>query len=270
MTSLNTSTKQKNKTQNAAPAPTTDVNGTFAWFELRAKDPRTALAFLTDVIGFKSEAMPMGPSTYTMLVGDNGPVGGVIAADGKTPGFISYLSVDDVTTAARRVQDAGGKLLGSAFDVPTVGRMQPITDSNGAELFLFKAEKPGARVTGRLSFDWNELHASDEDKALAFYTGVFGYAVDSMPIPSPNGASLTYRVLKAKSGPAGGLMQRQGDIATQWVPYVAVDDVDAVCTRVTRQRGAVVLAPTTMAEVGRIAMIATPEGALIGLVKPTR
>src|SRR5687768_12641822 len=100
-----------------------DPTGTFVWFELRTKDPKQSIAFFSEVLGWKTKTMDMGDSQYTMLLAGEAPVGGVVPTSSGPASFISYLGVGDVDTAAERVKQAGGKVLGAPFDVPTIGRM---------------------------------------------------------------------------------------------------------------------------------------------------
>ena len=50
--------------------------GRFVWHELMAKDPKAAMAFYGEVTGWKTE--PFGDGGYTMWVGVQGPLGGVM------------------------------------------------------------------------------------------------------------------------------------------------------------------------------------------------
>ena len=52
-------------------------NGHFVWHEHLAKDPKAALAFYSEVVGWKTQAFGEG-GEYVMLVGSQGPLGGVM------------------------------------------------------------------------------------------------------------------------------------------------------------------------------------------------
>ena len=85
---------------------------------------------------------------------------------------------------------------------------------------------------------------------------------------------MDYTLLVADALPAAGLMaltKQACDAGARsgWVGYVGVDDVDACAARVTRAGGAVHAAPTDIPTVGRFAVVADPQGAVICLFKPT-
>src|SRR6188472_3800890 len=49
--------------------------GRFVWHEYLAKDPKAAIAFYTETLGWKTQ--PFGDGGYTMWVSAQGPLGGV-------------------------------------------------------------------------------------------------------------------------------------------------------------------------------------------------
>jgi len=53
-------------------------NGSFVWHEYFAKDPKAAVAFYTDVIGWNTQPFSEGGGDYMMWVGSQGPLGGVM------------------------------------------------------------------------------------------------------------------------------------------------------------------------------------------------
>ena len=86
------------------------------------------------------------------------------------------------------------------------------------------------------SFHWNELMTHDVARAEAFYAGTIGWTFEPMPMPGGG----TYWIAKAGDKPAGGLFAMDcpdlKDLPEQWVPYLAVDDIDARLARAHRCR----------------------------------
>jgi predicted enzyme related to lactoylglutathione lyase len=120
--------------------------------------------------------------------------------------------------------------------------------------------------TGEIS--WNELITKDTKAASNFYGKLFGW--QSTPF-TPQGAqpgAQPYNLFKLdpNSMGVGGMMQvPDPKMPTQWIPYVAVDDIDASLAQATKL-GAKTLVPVmSIGEVGRIAVIQDPQGATIGL-----
>lgn len=54
----------------------------------------------------------------------------------------------------------------------------------------------------------------------------------------------------------------------RWVPYFMAADVDATVTAAKSNGGSVVMPATDLPEVGRIAWLADPAGAVFALLKP--
>lgn len=242
--------------------------GRFVWFELVTKDAIAAKRFYPEVLGWKLAEMDMGPGgKYAMFNAGEVGVGG-ISMDPPQAGvpdhWISYVSVDDVDSTAKKVTAAGGEVLAEAFDIPTIGRMQPVADPTGAAFVLFKgasADKEAA--TGPGSIHWNELSTSDPDKAKAFYTEVLGYTVDSMDMPQG-----TYFMFKNGDAHRGGMMKAEHEGPSAWVQYVAVDNVDGAIARSKSNGGKLVMGPLNVEGVGRFAVVTDSQGGAIGLITP--
>jgi predicted enzyme related to lactoylglutathione lyase len=120
---------------------------------------------------------------------------------------------------------------------------------------------------------WYELMTSDPTGVAAFYRATLGWEIAAEGIRNPNGSE--YRMIgRADGGSAGGVltlspMMIQGGGKPIWLPYFYVDDVDAAAGKVWELGGQVHMAPSTIASVGRIAMVADAQGAPFYLMKPT-
>ncbi|MET0138199.1 MAG: VOC family protein [Sphingobium sp.] len=118
------------------------------------------------------------------------------------------------------------------------------------------------------AFIWYELLTSDADAAQAFYGKVVGWTAADSGQPD-----MDYRILSAGENGIGGLMQITPDMAGNgarptWLGYVAVDDVDACVESIGHGGGAVTMPAMDIPGVGRIAMVADPQGAPFYIMKP--
>jgi uncharacterized protein len=121
--------------------------------------------------------------------------------------------------------------------------------------------------TSHGTFYWNELMTRDAEKAKKFYAKTMGWSFDAMP-----GAGGTYWVAKMGDEPVGGIFDISGPeykgVPESWMPYIAVDDVDARVKKATKA-GAKVMKPAfDVPGVGRIVMLLEPGGAGIGWMTP--
>ncbi len=114
------------------------------------------------------------------------------------------------------------------------------------------------------AFSWNELMTTDPDAALAFYSALFNWKVETMPMPDG-----PYHVVKADGTAVGGVMklpEHAGGMPPCWGSYVTVNDVDATCAQAASLGGKVVFGPMDVPSVGRLAVIVDPQGAAINVM----
>jgi len=110
---------------------------------------------------------------------------------------------------------------------------------------------------------WNELVSTDAGSARSFYGDLFGWT--SQPFP----ADPAYSILRIGAKPVGGLMQAPGSgVPSHWLHYVMVTDLDASIAKAVRLGGGVRVPSMTVPDVGRIAVLADPQGAVFGLCEP--
>ncbi|MEW5848063.1 MAG: VOC family protein [Myxococcota bacterium] len=263
---MTTTTNNTQKTTNKAASTARAPQGTFLWFELRTPNLEKASRFYGEVLGWKTQSVDMGGQVVTLFANAEKVVANVEARQGPSA-FVSYVAVDDVDAAARRVAAAGGKVHGAPVDLPTVGRMVEVEDPEGAVFFLFRGVNDEAgQPRGPGGFLWNELWAHDTRKALAFLTSVLGYGIKEMPM-----GDITYHVLeKGTQSLAGVMPSMDKSIPSAWLPYVHVVDVDAARARAL-QLGAQPLGEVMeVPGVGRMALMVDPLGARFAVMTPAR
>ena len=121
------------------------------------------------------------------------------------------------------------------------------------------------------SFIWYELITRDPAAAKRFYDEVVGWDIDREALPGP----VEYRMIKrSDGGNAGGILRLTDDMASGgarpvWLGYIGVDDVDASVAAIEQAGGKVQMPATDIPDVGRIAMVADPQGAPFYVMRPT-
>lgn len=114
-------------------------------------------------------------------------------------------------------------------------------------------------------FIWYELMTRDPARAAAFYGPLTGWQVgseggDYAHLQAPDGAMV------------GGMLRLRPEMAGArpgWLAYIAVDDVDAAVAAITAAGGRVVMPARDMENVGRMALVADPQGAPFYVMKPS-
>lgn len=111
------------------------------------------------------------------------------------------------------------------------------------------------------SFIWYELLTSDPDAAAAFYAEVIGWT--AKPAGQPG---MDYRIFSAGGTDVAGHMElpegaAEAGMRPGWIGYVGVGDVDAAVEGVGARGGRVHMPAMDLEGVGRMAMVADPQGA---------
>lgn len=122
-------------------------------------------------------------------------------------------------------------------------------------------------------FSWNELITTDTKASADFYGKLFGWqATPFVPKGAPTEGP-PYLLFKTDANDmgAGGMMQAPAPgVPTHWLPYVIVESVDASLATAVGLGATVLLPVMAIGEVGRIAVIQDPLGAVIGLHEPPK
>lgn len=122
-------------------------------------------------------------------------------------------------------------------------------------------------MTTQGAFVWCDLMTTDMAAAEAFYGAVVGWQSQDSGMPGD-----PYTLFTADQRPAAGLMtlpQEARDMGAPpcWTAYVAVSDVDAVAAAMQADGGAVRKGPEDIPGVGRFAVVADPQGAVLCIFK---
>jgi predicted enzyme related to lactoylglutathione lyase len=118
------------------------------------------------------------------------------------------------------------------------------------------------------AFSWTELMTTDPEGEKEFYSELFGWETDDMPM-----GDMTYTVLKAGDKEVGGIMpipEQAKGTHPYWGIYVTVDDVDATAKK-AEELGAKTIVPLTdIPDVGRLFAFQDPQGAIISAITYAR
>ncbi len=247
--------------------------GRFVWYDLNTKDPVQAQGFYKELLGWHVKPIEMGPEigTYHMIhVGENG-VGGFAPMPPDTPApphWMAYVSVDDVDAACERALAAGGKVAMPAMDIPNVGRFAVVMDPTGGVIAPFKTAQDGylpepepPQPAG--NFVWNELLTTDVEACKSFYGEVFGWGHKEQDM-----GEMTYHIFTRGDKDTCGMMMMPPDAQAppHWIPYIAVDDVDASTAKAV-EMGGKNWNTMEMPGVGKFSVNADPQMATFALYK---
>jgi predicted enzyme related to lactoylglutathione lyase len=246
--------------------------GTPSYVELTTPDQAAAKEFYGPLFGWELEEFPMGEAGYYVAVAKEGD--SIAGISGQMPGMEGhpafwgmYMAVDDVDATAAKVVAAGGKVEAEPFDVMDLGRMAAIQDPTGARVNLWQA---GATIgTVRANEpgtpSWNELISPDLATAMKFYTEVLGVGWEKQEMEG----GMDYTCLMVGGRQVGGAMPPMMEgVPPHWNVYFNVDDVDDTVAKATSLGGSVVAPAFDVPGVGRIGILADPQGGMFNVMTP--
>jgi predicted enzyme related to lactoylglutathione lyase len=257
----------------SAPAPATAQaqaeTGRFVWHDLMTKDVSAARRFYGELFGWQFEDTTRGDRPYVIARSANVPVGGIVDISAMTDAgaqWVSFMAVASVDKTVAQVQSDGGKVLVQPRDLP-LARVAVITDPQEAPLGIAQMKgtipEPAQPTAGH--FFWQEYLARDAGRALDFYKRLAGYE----PAISDSRLGVEYHVLRKGRGGAG-LFQLPNDVADvqpNWLPYVLVNDPEALAARVAGLGGRVIVPVAPERRNSSLAVVADPGGAAFALQK---
>jgi predicted enzyme related to lactoylglutathione lyase len=251
--------------------------GEFCWIELATTDQAAAKHFYTSLFGWSAEDMPMGPDEfYTMFKLDGAYAGAAYTepaderALGIPPHWNLYIAVENADQAALKAAGLGAKALAPPFDVFDAGRMAVLQDPTGAVFSVWQPKRNSglgiAGVPGTLC--WADLNTPDPERAAKFYSDFLGWKIGPGAQSDPSG----YLHIQNGETFIGGIppaAHRDPKTPPHWLIYFYVSGVDACAAKAAGLGAKFHLPPMTMEGVGRMAVIADPQGAVSAIFQPS-
>jgi predicted enzyme related to lactoylglutathione lyase len=249
----------------------------FFWYDIMTTDPKAAAKFYADVVGW-GITPAVGGHDYTVFTVDGQGVAGLMsipdeaAASGAKPGWLGYISADDVDASVAKLKQAGGTVHREPFTVPDIIRFAVVADPQGAMFYIGKGlskETPREFPMGTPgTIGWRELYAGDGPSAYAFYEKMFGWTKAEAMDMGPMGV---YQIFATGDVPNGAVMTKPDAVPHPvWGFYFNVPAIDAASDRVRAGGGNVVNGPMEVPGGQWIVQCVDPQGAFFALVAPKR
>jgi len=112
-------------------------------------------------------------------------------------------------------------------------------------------------------FVWHESVSTDVGKAKSFYTDLLGWKTEPWKI-----GEMEYPMIKVGGQTHGGFGTAQGGAPSHWLGHVLVADVDDTVARAEAAGAKLLTGPLDIPDVGRMAVIADPQGAVLSAFAP--
>jgi uncharacterized protein len=119
------------------------------------------------------------------------------------------------------------------------------------------------------TFSWTDLTTTDQEGAKAFYAGLFGWEADDRPV----GDGIYYSMQQIGGKDVAAIspqpqQQRDAGVPPLWNSYITVDSADDAASKAGELGGGVHAPPFDVMDVGRMAVIADPQGAFFMVWEP--
>jgi len=244
--------------------------GKFVWADLVTDDVSAARQFYGALFGWTFRNY----GGYVLAANDDRPLCGMFQrprpADQPQakPRWFGYLSVASVEKAQRAATKAGGRVLAAPRKMPDRGEQAVFADPEGAVFGVVKSSsgdledflaEPGDWI-------WIQLLSRDGRKAAEFYRAVGGYEIIENTTPG----KLSDYVL-ASEGYARATVRtiRTDDqrVRPAWLPFVRVRSVTESVAKAKQLGGKALIEPKPELLDGKVAVIADPTGAAIGILE---
>lgn len=248
--------------------------GGFNWVDLMSTDAVGSKKFYAKLFDWTATDMstPDG-SVYVLLSHDGDLVAGLgehsseMIERGMPSVWASYVTVDDVAASVAKVEGLGGTVVRPEMEIPGSGTMAVINDPTGATVAMWQdGGHTGAdKFNTPNSLTWNELLTRDPSAAIDFYAAMFGWSFEPM-----DGAEPDYNIIMNDGALNGGVMDASSvlpdGVPNMWGVYFSVSDADAIAKAAVAAGGSIVREPFDTPGVGRIVIIADPQGAVFSAI----
>lgn len=112
------------------------------------------------------------------------------------------------------------------------------------------------------TFCWTDLTTTDQDAAKSFYSALFGWQAEDMPIDE----SMSYSMMRLDGRDVAAIspqppQQREAGVPALWNSYISVQDADATVQRAKELGGTAHADAFDVMQAGRMGVIQDPQGA---------
>jgi len=269
---------------NAAPAagielpplvqPANDEHhpGKVIWADLVTPDLNQAEHFYAGLFGWTFQSVAGDPN-YAVALMDGEAVGGLLqraipAGQHRQPAWLTFIAVGDVDAVKRSALAHGAKVLAEPKTYAQRGRQAVFADPDGAVFAVLASSSgdPPDVLAAPGEWLWSSLLVKNADQEVAFYHSLFAY--DIFDLPSDDNSK--HVILSSGDFARAGVTALPGDSMRRhphWLNFVRVQDAEASSAKAVELGGRVLVEPRMDRHGGKLAVVADPSGAPVGLME---
>jgi predicted enzyme related to lactoylglutathione lyase len=243
--------------------------GKFVWADLVTDNVPAAAKYYSALFGWSFRTA----GDYTIASNGERPLCGMFQRarpkdSSAHPRWFGYISVPNVERAQRKVTELGGRVMAPPQEFPKRGEQAVFADPEGALFGVVKSSSgdPEDFLPDPGDWIWVQLLSRDARKAAEFYRGVAGY--DMIENTSTNRLSEFVLTSEGYARATIRTIARGSEqVQPTWLPFVRVKNVGESVTQAKQLGGQVLIEPRPDLFDGKVAVVADPTGAAIGLLE---
>jgi uncharacterized protein len=256
-----------------SPATTEHHVGKVIWADLVTPDLAAAKTFYSGLFGWTFRDIHFGKAEYAVASLGGQPVGGLVqrtspSAELRQPAWLTFIAVRDLDAVKKTALEHGAKLVSEPRSFAQRGRQAIFSDPEGAKFAVLASSSgdPADYLAGPGDWIWSSLLVRDADKEAAFYQTLFGY--DVFDLPSDDG--LDHMILSSDEYARASVNTLHHDSSRRiphWLNFVRVVDATDAAAKAVALGGRVLVEPRADRHGGKLAVVADPAGAPIGVME---
>ncbi len=254
------------------PASAEHHPGKVIWADLVTPNLAAAETFYGGLFGWTFQDIHTVDSDYAIVLLGGRPIAGVLqkaipaGSEQRQPTWLTFIAVLDVDAARRIALSQGAKSVYEPRTYPRRGRQAVLSDPQGAVFAMLASTSgdPPDYLAMPGDWIWSSVFARDPNRDAGFYKAVFGY--DVFELPSDDGAQ--HVILSSDDYARAGINTLPpGHRLPHWLNFIRVADAGESSAKAAALGGRVLVEPFVDRHGGKIAVIADPMGAPIGLME---
>jgi predicted enzyme related to lactoylglutathione lyase len=252
-----------------AQVPGSYIPGKFVQADLLTNDLKAVMPFYSGLFGWTFQEH----ADYAVVFAGDNDMGTIFQRElspdaTRKPRWIAYMSVPDVGIAQQVVIQHGGRTLLAPRTVPELGTVGIFTDAEGAVFGAIHRDggDPEDYLAEPGEWIWIQLLSRDAVRAGEFYAQLAPYELVDNAQSERSGSYLLLSQEYARAGLVTIPADRT-EIQPTWLPFVRVESIAAATARAQQLGGKVLVVPRPDLADGKVAVLADPTGAAIGILE---
>jgi predicted enzyme related to lactoylglutathione lyase len=247
--------------------------GKVVWADLVTPNLSNAEKFYGGLFGWTFQNIHGGDTEYAVALEGGRPVAGIVekpvsVSERHQSAWLTFIAVRDVDAVKRTALAQNGKVLADSVTYAKRGRQAVLADPEGAVFAVLASSSgdPPDYLAAPGEWIWSSLHAKDPEHEAAFYQELFGY--DVFDAESADG--MDHLILSSDDyarASANALPSDQGRRHAHWLNFIRVENAGDMVTKAVSLGGRILVEPHVDRHGGRVAVVADPAGAPVGLME---